>query len=136
MIFGYPFINYSPINKHEWVGKKQSDRLWGTFVKNIVFNGDGSQQKFVIAEMIDKKEENEDQEELIQKALTFGYKLSKHGVPRHVQKMIKAKESMIRDGTLSNGAPSLRQMNPVLIHSSHNRQQSHMQLAPSSNFTS
>ena len=27
-VFGYPFVNYSPLNKNDMVGTKQSDKLW------------------------------------------------------------------------------------------------------------
>lgn len=104
-IFGFPFPNYSPINKQELVGKMQSDQNWGMFTKQIISNvGIGNPEKtLLITDMIYKRDENCKQEKLIQKALTFGYKLIGHKVDPETEKRINHKELHIVDGQYFTG---------------------------------
>ncbi len=88
-VFGYPFVNYSPRLQNgktddEDQAKKTSDKLWQVFSKAIIFQANcadhAKDDKLLLAEMIDQREENMDVEENIMKALTYGHRLSNHGV--------------------------------------------------------
>jgi hypothetical protein len=91
-VFGYPFVNYSPTNKERDAGidqgKECSDKLWQVFSKAIIYQancaGTANEEKMLLAEMIDQREDNLEKEEKIQKALTFGFRIPKEGVDDRV----------------------------------------------------
>lgn len=56
-VFGYPFVNYSPLNKNDMVGEKQSNKLWQVFSTEITVN-QKKEDKLLLAQMIDKMELN------------------------------------------------------------------------------
>ena len=69
-VFGYPFVNYSPTNKNEETagdrGGERSDKLWQVFSKAIVYQANcagADEEKMLLAEMIDKREDNLEKEE-------------------------------------------------------------------------
>jgi hypothetical protein len=106
-VFGYPFVNYSPTNKHENdgtdQGKECSDKLWQVFSGAIVYQAncagaDGG--KMLLAEMIDQREDNLEKEEHIQKALTFGFKLPTDGINDRTVQKIDMKDKYIKHVTL------------------------------------
>ena len=79
-IMGLPLMTFSKSNVS--VGAKEhSDKLWGLFSNMIMLSAhsENAGKSMLISKIIDKHDEVVDVEELIQKAMTYGVPIEKHG---------------------------------------------------------
>lgn len=91
-IFGYPLILFTPKDRQLTASEKAKE-IWGEFSKQIAFShGKGDSKKTTIQLMLEKKNHDEEINEMIKKALTYGFKLHNHQVPRLTQQMIRQRE--------------------------------------------
>ena len=60
--------------------KDHSDKMWGLFCKQIVLSANSdNQNKMLVSKIIEKFDEVQAVEDLVQKALTYGVPIEKHG---------------------------------------------------------
>jgi len=79
-IMGLPLMTFSKSNVRMHA-KEHSDKLWGLFSNMIVLSAhsEDAQKKMLITKIIDKHDEVQEVEETIQKAMTYGVPIEKHG---------------------------------------------------------
>ena len=67
-VFGYPFVNYSPLVQEGNTATEGSDRLWQVFSKAVVFHANctvAANDKMLLAEMIDQRFDNMDKNDAV-----------------------------------------------------------------------
>ena len=85
-VFGYPLINYSPVNSMNLDVKDKSDMRWASISKVIYTSNKPKDTKnILITAMLAKHDDSQNNAHLIENAMTYGYKLENHGVNSETQ---------------------------------------------------
>ena len=97
-IFGYPTFNFAaPVSDEHVPGCRHNcDHLWGVLYQDVLLSGKQPglpNNEFELAKVINKKEELDDNYALVQKAMTYGFKLREHSVDAYTTKLIQQKDS-------------------------------------------